>query len=60
MPVLKLANHDEQKEIEFELNFLLSLTTPQRFNMMEEKSRYIKEMLYRNGYPKLTEIVKRK
>jgi hypothetical protein len=60
MPVLKLANHDEKKEIDFGLNFLLSLTTSQRFTMMEEKSRYMKEMLYRNGHQKPAEIIKRK
>ena len=39
MAVLKLTKHDENKEIDFELDYLLSLTTKQRFEMMFEKSR---------------------
>ncbi len=31
MPILKLEQHDEDREIEFELRFLQSLTTNERF-----------------------------
>jgi len=34
MAVLKLNKHDEAKEIEFELKYLTSLTTQQRFELM--------------------------
>ena len=39
MTVLKLDKHDEAKEIEFELNYLLSLTTRERFELMFKKTR---------------------
>lgn len=61
MAVLKLDKHDEDKEIEFELDYLTSLTTQQRFEMMFRKT---KEMLSlrkkRNEHRKTTEIIKRK
>ena len=60
MAVLKLDRHDEDKEIEFELDYLMSLTTSQRFQMMFAKTR---EMLSlrrkRNGNRAVTEIIKR-
>jgi len=60
MAVLKLTKHDEQREIEFELDYLLSLTTKQRFEMMFEKSRQMVSLLRRNGRRRTTKIVKRK
>ena len=42
--VLKLAVDDEEKEFEFELDCLSSLTFEERLKMMREKSR---EMLSR-------------
>lgn len=36
-PLLKLDRHNEAKEINFELKYLLSLTTHQRFEMMFNK-----------------------
>ncbi len=59
MPVLKLERDDEEKEIEFELEYLLSLTTQQRFDLMFQKSKEIAEILLRHGYRKPFEIVKR-
>ena len=38
-PVLKLDRHDEVKESMFELKYLLSLTTRQRFEMMLKKNK---------------------
>ena len=38
MAILKLDKHDEDKEIEFELDYLTSLTTSQRFEMMFRKT----------------------
>ncbi len=42
-PVLKIKNHDERKELIFELEYLLSLTTRQRFEMMFKKSEEMKK-----------------
>lgn len=58
-PVLKLQEHDEDKELEFELAFQRELTTQQRFELMFRKSREMKEMLLRHGYREPAEIVKR-
>jgi hypothetical protein len=60
MAVLKLTKHDENREIEFELDYLLSLTTKQRFQMMFEKSRQMVSLLRKNGRRSTTKIVKRK
>ena len=59
MPVLKLEKDDEKREIEFELRYLNSLTTKERFLMMQNRSEEIKKMLRKHGYRKSTEIVKR-
>ena len=59
MPVLKLEKDDENREIEFELCYLKSLTTYERFLIMQKKSDEIKKMLRKRGYRKSTEIVKR-
>jgi hypothetical protein len=37
-PILKIETDDEEKELEFELEYQLSLTTQQRFEMMFKKS----------------------
>ena len=60
MAVLKLTKHDENREIEFELDYLLSLTTKQRFQMMFDKSRQMVSLLRRNGRRKTAKVVKRK
>ena len=59
MPVLKLEKDDENREIEFELCYLKSLTTKERFIIMQKKSDEIKKMLRKRGYRKSIEIVKR-
>lgn len=59
MAILKLEKDDEEKEIEFELEYLLSLTTQQRFELMFKKSKELAEMLLRHGYRKPFEIIKR-
>ena len=59
MPVLKLLKDDENKEIDFELSFLKSLTTKERFHMMLKKSEEMKKMMRKHGYGKSTEIIKR-
>jgi hypothetical protein len=61
MAILKLDKHDEAKEIEFELDYLTSLTTGERFEMMFRKTQ---EMLIlrkkTNANRAVTEIIKRK
>ena len=37
MPVLKTKLNNEEKELDFELKYQLSLTTEQRFRMMFKK-----------------------
>ena len=59
MPVLKLENDDEKREIEFELCYLKSLTTRERFLLMQKKTEEMKKMLRKRGYRKSSEIVKR-
>jgi hypothetical protein len=58
-PILKIDQHDEDEELEFELAYQRELTTQERFEMMFRKSREIAEMLLRHGHRKPFEIVKR-
>lgn len=60
MAILKLDKHNEDKEIEFELDYLTSLTTRQRFEMMFRKTREMLRLLKRNEHRKTTEVIKRK
>ncbi len=57
--VLKLKKPDSKIELQFELDFQLSLTTKQRFEMMFRQSNIVKEILIRNGYRKPFEVIKR-
>ncbi len=57
--ILKLDRHDEELERSFELDFLMSLSTKERFQMMIQKSDEIKRALIRHGHRKPVEIVKR-
>ena len=57
--ILKLEKDDQDRELEFELEYQLSLTVEQRFRMMFQKSREIAEILVRNGHRKPFEIIKR-
>lgn len=59
MAVLKLKKPDENQEIRFELDYLTSLTTKQRFHMMFQKSREMLLMLKKNESRKATKIIKR-
>ena len=60
MDVLKLKKHNQRKEIDFELKFLASLTTKQRFEMMRRKTEEILNLLKRHGHRKTSQIIKRK
>ena len=57
--ILKLSGDDESKEIEFELEYLRSLTFEERLNMMRKKSKEMLKQLVELGYRKPFEIVKR-
>jgi len=58
-PVLKLEKDNQKKELIFELKYLLSLTTRQRFEMMLKKSEEIKKLLDKRGHRKAFQIIKR-
>jgi uncharacterized membrane protein len=60
-PIIKLAQDEQDIDLElrFELDYQLTLTTAQRFEMMLRKSRELAEELLKRGYRKPVEIVKR-
>ena len=58
-PILKCDRDDENRELDFELDYQLSLSAEERFRMMFQRSREIAEMLMRYGHRKPFEIVKR-
>ena len=58
--ILILKDHSETDEIDFELDYLLSLTTHERFRLMEKKSLEIRQLLEQNGHRRPPEIIKRK
>ncbi len=55
MVVLKLDKHNDKKEIEFELDYLRSLTTAERFQMMLQKTQEMLSLLKRNEHRKTAE-----
>ena len=59
MAILKLSKADEDKEIDFELNYLSSLTVGDRFQMMLQKNREMMSLLKRYGSQRTTEVIKR-
>jgi len=59
MAILKTRTHNERAEIEFELAYLASLTTQQRFEMMLQKSREMASLRKQHGSRRTTQIVKR-
>jgi hypothetical protein len=58
--ILLLKSGDEDREIDFELDFLRSLTPRQRFLLMERKSREMRALLRRHGHRTTPSITKRK
>jgi len=58
-PILKITAHQPRKELEFELDYQLSLTTRERFQMMDQASREILQQLINNGHLRPFEIIKR-
>jgi len=59
-PILKCKTDDEDRELDFEIDYQLSLTVEERFKMMFQRSQEIARMLIENGYRKPFKIVKRK
>ena len=60
MAILKLDKHNEIEEIEFELDYLTSLTTGERFQMMFTKTREMLSLLNKTHANRAsTEIIKR-
>jgi len=59
--ILKLseAEQDEERELEFELAFLRSLSTQQRFELMFERSRQMAESLRAHGHGEAASTLKR-
>jgi hypothetical protein len=57
--ILKLNQHNEKKEREFELRFLKSLSIKKRFELMLKKSKEMTDLLERDGHRKSFEIIKR-
>ncbi len=60
MAILKLSKAHESQEIDFELDYLTSLTVHERFQMMLQKNREIASLLERrHGSQSTTEVIKR-
>lgn len=59
MAILKTRTHNERAEIEFELNYLASLTTQRRFDMMLPKSRELASLRKRHGSRRTAQIIRR-
>jgi hypothetical protein len=58
-PILKLDHDDEERELEFELEYQRSLTVQQRYEMLFKKMKEINQMLEKYGHRKPFEITKR-
>ena len=58
-PILKLDDHDEEREIDFEISCLLSLTIQERFQLMFKKSKEVIDLLEKNGHRRPSQIIKR-
>ncbi|MCJ7812000.1 hypothetical protein MUP95_01600 [bacterium] len=59
MAVLKIEQHDEEREIAFELAYQKTLTVQQRLDMLEERRTFFQRQLLRYGHRKPFEIIKR-
>ena len=58
--LLVLGKEEEKGELEFELNYLTSLSLQDRFALMLNKSRELKTNLEKNGHRTALAIIKRK
>ena len=57
--ILKLSRHNKDKEIEFELRYLRSLSVRERFEMMFNKTKEMVKLLNKSGHRRPFEIIKR-
>jgi len=57
--ILKLDHDDPEREMRFEIDYLLSLSVQDRFRMMIQRSDEMKRTLLRHGHRRPSEIVKR-
>ena len=57
--ILKLSQADEERELEFELNYLASLTFEERLKMMKQKSREMLRQRVEHGHRRPFEVHKR-
>ena len=57
--ILILDKDDPEKELDFEIEFQLSLTTQQRFKMMFERSQELALRMIEDGSRKPIAIIKR-
>jgi len=57
--ILKLSQADEERELEFELNYLASLSFEERLKMMKQKSREMLRQMVEHGHRRPFEILKR-
>lgn len=61
MPVLKVARdaENDEEELQFELDFLRSLSVAERYDLMFRRSREIAEQLIRHGHREPVALLKR-
>jgi hypothetical protein len=57
--VLKLSQGDEARELEFELDYLASLSFEERLNMMRKKSIEMLRQMIEHGHRRPFEVIKR-
>jgi hypothetical protein len=57
--ILKLEKHNENKEIDFEINYLLSLSVKERFELMFNRNKELLNLLIKNGHRRTPQIIKR-
>ncbi|HLP44445.1 MAG TPA: hypothetical protein VK469_00765 [Candidatus Kapabacteria bacterium] len=58
--ILLLKDDDEVEEINFELDYLLSLSIAERFRLMQAKNLEMIHLLEQHGHRRPSEIIKRK
>jgi len=58
--ILVLDYEDEEKKIDFEIEFFRSLTIKQRFSLLFKKMEEIRILMKKNGIRKVNQIIKRK
>ncbi|MBI3333745.1 MAG: hypothetical protein HYZ93_06625 [Candidatus Omnitrophica bacterium] len=57
--ILQLARSDEAREIDFELDFLRSLTIAQRFRLMKKKTQELLQLLEQSGHRRPPQVIQR-